>query len=575
MTPPLVLEDAVKTVTADQDKILSPVQTLAHVRKKLEAVGMDILSETRRIDSGRLDIPVFFSVCGTDAKQLTGTSKQMGKGASPEQAEASAVMELMERFSVYAFKTTPAHFTTATWEDVKKQAIPLDQIAASVNESTEETDQVAPFFSALPFNWTPATNLTRNQIVLVPFDWFFMINAFNGASAGNCREEALCQGICEVVERHVCARVAKERLTLPGIDLETVTDPVTKTLIEKFTRNGIRLYASDMTLDTGIPTVSVLAYDPATFPEKSELVWTAGTAPSPVKALNRALTEVAQLGGDFNSGTTYEASGLPKYTSLASADDIMNPAEIKSIDSLPDISDINIRVEVERLIDRLRKIGFEILTIETTHPELNIPAFYTLIPGTAFRERAEMSSMGLFTAKYMAENLPPVKAKQLLEQFETAMPGRYYTCFYQGMVELAMEDIPAAADAFREALGRSPSAQDMPSICSYLGMCLKDMEEYDKALEILNQGLSMDAERTDILNLIGFCHFKRDAFEKAIHAFEQVIALNPSSGIDYANMATNYRKLGQTQKAIAYYEKAVAIDPTLEFAWENLLKLKS
>ena len=35
--------------------------------------------------------------------------------------------------------------------------------------------------------------------------------------------------------------------------------------------------------------------------------------------VSRALTEVAQLAGDFNSGANYVASGLPKFTTLEEA----------------------------------------------------------------------------------------------------------------------------------------------------------------------------------------------------------------------------------------------------------------
>jgi len=59
----------------------------------------------------------------------------------------------------------------------------------------------------------------------------------------------------------------------------------------------------------------------------------------------------------------------------------------------------------------------------------------------------------------------------------------------------------------------------------------------------------------------------------AIRCFEQVIRLNPSSAIDYANIASNYRDMGETDKAIAYYRIALSIDPGIEFARANLEKL--
>ena len=84
----VTLEDAHKGYTHDQDKIFTPEETVQKFREKLEAVDLDILEETVRIDNGRLDIPIYFSLCGRDAEEVIGTKKQMGKGATPAQAEA-------------------------------------------------------------------------------------------------------------------------------------------------------------------------------------------------------------------------------------------------------------------------------------------------------------------------------------------------------------------------------------------------------------------------------------------------------------------------------------------------------
>ena len=72
---------------------------------------------------------------------------------------------------------------------------------------------------------------------------------------------------------------------------------------------------------------------------------------------------------------------------------------------------------------------------------------------------------------------------------------------------------------------------------------------------------------------MGFCHFKLQEHDDAIRCFERVISLDPSSAIDYANIASNYRDLGQKEKAIRYYIMALEIDPSITFAQENLEKL--
>ena len=206
--------------------------------------------------------------------------------------------------------------------------------------------------------WTWGFNLTRNEPVLIPFDWFFAINEFNGPSAGNCVEEAISQGICEVVERHVSSLISQEKISVPAIRPESATDPLVKEMLEKYKANNIQVFLSDFSLDMGIPSVGVLAYDPTTFPEKSEIVWTAGTTPDPQKALSRALTETAQLAGDFNSGANYVASGLPKFRDLDAARFITDTQNSVDIDALPDISNPNIKIEVRKLHCCLEAKGF-------------------------------------------------------------------------------------------------------------------------------------------------------------------------------------------------------------------------
>lgn len=567
------LNDAFKQVTLDQDKILPPEETVKRFREKLKQIQLDILEDTVRIDTGRLGIPVYFSTCGKDAVDVIGTRKQMGKGATPQQAEASAVMELAERFSFFSFVKNPHHFQITTYHHVKDNAISFDDIAKSVHDESDELEVTRAFFENLPLKWTSAFNLTRGEETLIPFDWFYTINEFNGPSAGNCQEEALLQGICEIVERHVSSIISRNRLKVPGINPDSATQPMVVEMIQKYRRSGIRLFVSDFTLNTGIPTVGVLAYDPVTFPEKSEIVWTAGTSPDPQKALSRALTETAQLAGDFITKSNYVASGLPKFSHLEQADYIINPDKEVDISDLPDISHPNIRIEIENCIRTLANIQMEVFVIDTTHPLLQIPAYYTIIPGAHFRERSVGTSVGMFSAKLIAENSPPQHAIRELSYMDERLPNKYYIQFYIGMSYLQLNRPDIALEFFRKALNCNPTDQDIPSIYSYMGVCLKEMGKYKEAIQTLATGEQFDQERTDILNLMGFCHYKLKEHEQAIQCFEKILKINPSSAIDYANIGSNYRAMGNTSKAIQYYQIALMMDPSIEFAKEHLKQL--
>lgn len=574
MNHKVVLSDAFKRYTFDQDKVFTPEETVRRFREKLKVVDLDILEETIRIDTGRLDIPIYFSVCGRDAEEIIGTKKQMGKGGTPQQSEASAVMELAERFSFFSFCKNQNNFFVEEYRNLKERALPFDSIALSVHDDSDELEVAKEIFSELPLKWTWGFNLTRQEEVLVPFNWFYTINEFNGPSAGNCVEEAISQGICEIIERHVSSVISRNRLKRSAINIDSVSDPLVLEMIKKYRSAGVKLFISDFSLDTGIPSVGVLAYDPSTFPEKSEIVWTAGTTPDPQKALSRALTEVAQLAGDFNTSSNYVASGLPKFKDLDEADFVIHPENEIDITRLPDLSHDNIKVEVENCISALSRIGMEVIVINTTHPQLEIPAFYTIIPGAHFRERAAGTSVGMFSAKLTAEGEDTQWALSHLKKMDNLLPGKYYIKFFLGSLYLSMNEPSRALGYFRKALELDPKEEDIPSIYSYIGVCLKDMEQYREAITNLKKAERYDNERTDIYNLMGFCYFKLREHEKAIQSFLKVLQLEPGSAIDYANIASNYRDMGERENAIRYYRFALELDSSIDFARENLMRLE-
>jgi ribosomal protein S12 methylthiotransferase accessory factor len=227
------------------------------------------------------------------------------------------------------------------------------------------------------------------------------------------------------------------------------------------------------------------------------------------------------------------------------------------------------------LLDALANISLEVILIDTMHPLLKVPAFYTIVPGAHFRERASGTSVAMFSAKLITEKLAPDQAIGELEKIDALLPGKYYIQFYLGTCHLALSHLDTALSRFRAASEMNPTNQDAASIHVYQGICLKEMGRYHDALATLEAGETYDTERTDLYNLMGFCHFKLRNHEKAIKCFERVIQLDPSSAIDYANIASNYRDLGDTKRAITYYETALAIDDTIDFARDNLSKLKS
>ena len=261
------------------------------------------------------------------------------------------------------------------------------------------------------------------------------------------------------------------------------------------------------------------------------------------------------------------AGAYNRLVKTIAKDELVLPCNIKPIYKLTSISDGSNRYGgADQLADwRLTA---------TIRYELEIPAFYTIIPGAHFRERALGTSVGMFAAKHIAENRNPAEAIVELKKIDKDIPGKYYIKFYLGSCHIGLGDPDSALKYFEAAMNLEPYEQDIPSVYSYMGIAFKDLAEYGKALDVLKKGAQLDPERTDIYNLMGYCHFKLKEHEAAIENFKKVIELDPSSAIDYANIASNYRNMGETAKAIRYYEMALTLDASIEFAKDNMEKLK-
>ncbi|WP_028584386.1 YcaO-like family protein [Desulfogranum mediterraneum] len=569
----LPLQPCKKQYTYDQDKACSPEETVQRFQARLKATNLDILKEVKRIDNGRLDIPVYFSVCGADAVRTIGNKKQMGKGSTPEQSRASACMELGERFSFFSFKDNPDNFLVGDYQQMEAAGhplLPLEVLLQSVHDTSTSEATLAELLTGLPLLWTWATRLSDMELILIPFSWFYAINEFNGPSAGNTYEEAVIQGISEVIERHVCALISRDQLVTPIIDQDSITDPVARGLLEKFKAHDIELVLNDFSLDTGIPTVGALAWDPATFPEKSEIVYTAGTTPDATKAVIRALTEVAQLAGDFNSGSNYVASGLPKPLQLSEVEHVVRSSRRIRLEEMVDVDDSDIYQEVQNCVAAVRRMGTDVYVVDTMHPELQIPAIYTIIPGAHFRERAMGGDGAMFAAKLASQLLEGAALSAKLDAMQQLLPSAYYLMFYCGRDAYESGKLEIALNYFEQALAADPNEEDLPYLYSYKGSCLKDLEQYEAAAAAIGQGLELDEERPDMHNIVGVCCYKLEQYPQAIHHFTRAVELNPVSAIDYANLALNLEMVGQGQEAIEQYQIALGLDPAIAFALERL-----
>ena len=359
----------------------------------------------------------------------------------------------------------------------------IGHIIRSVEEEIGEADAVR-VMDLVRWRFHPALNVLTGKREYVPLDWFKKLNEFNGSSAGNTFEESISQGANELVERHVCAIVDRTRPELPTIDPGSSDDPVLARLMECFEKNGVRLVLKDFTLGYPVPTVAAVAWDAKTFPALSEIVFTAGTAASPVKAAIRAVTEVAQLAGDFETSRVYEASGLPKFTDLAQVE-WLEKGEVVSFDSMPTVEHDNILKELMRMAEGLDAKGTPLYSVDIRHPELGVTANYNFVPGFDFRERTPHRSIGLFVGRILAEDADFGDAMEGLEVLEEVYPGAYFLPFFRGLLAMRMGDAEYAADQFALAEPLQPADGESALAAFYQAYALSQLERWEETLEPL------------------------------------------------------------------------------------------
>lgn len=569
----MLLKACPKGFTQDLDKVCSPEETVRRVGKILHEYD-GILAENKRIDTGRLGIPVYMSYCGPKALQLLPGRKQMGKGASAAQAQASAIMELTERYSFFAYWQDTDSAVFCTWSEAKERfstpLMPVEHILHSVGDPLDTTSAEA-LLDLVAWRFAPVWDLVREREVLAPVDWFKIVNEYNGSCAGNTAEEAILQGLCEVIERHVCAQVDAHQPDLPNIDPDSSSDPTLQDLVSAFRSAGIHFWLKDFSAGLPLPTVGALAYDPSTFPETSEIVFTAGTATSPAKAAIRALTEVAQLAGDFTTKSNYEASGLSKYTALEDCA-WLTQGPTQPISALPDRSNPDIAREIRDTVHLLHDQGLYAYAADITHPELHIPAFYTFIAGCDFRERTRNPSLGLFIGRKLAEEAPLEEARVGIEILAALQPHAPYISFFQGLLALRENTPEHALQYFTAATSLQPNEEERALAEFYSGYAASLLEDWETAIWHLERSLAASRSHA-ACNLRGVAAFKQNKYHEARKYFEQALAEDSGSAIDLANVGMCALRLGEPGQAMEYLQAALERDPHIAFAQEALTEL--
>jgi len=374
-------------------RVKDPVDTYDSNEEKLRTAGITRITEITHLD--RVKIPVFSSIRPT--AQSGGVSVYAGKGATVEQARASAMMEGFERYSAEKQDIDQEKISISTYNEIKNESVlnPNDLLLPKSFENQNIEMQ--------KLEWIEAEEIISESPILVPANAVFhpyipnreikpcamamFKGNTNGLASGNVIEEAVLHGIFEVVERDAWSIFELTKRNKKQIDLDTIENETVSELVEKFTSQGIKIKLMDITADLKIPTI-VASADDTVLKDAALLTLGVGTHLNPEIAAIRALSEVAQSRATQIHGTredTVRADFMRKagYENMKRTNKDYFVEEDEKI-NLSDIENKitgSIKRDIEVSIEEVQKAGLDkVIYYDLTREEIGVNVARVIIP---------------------------------------------------------------------------------------------------------------------------------------------------------------------------------------------------
>ena len=332
-----------------------------------------------------------------------------GKGVTAIQAEVGAMCEAIERYS--------GHFH-GDEEMVRGSLRSLGERAIHPNDCqlyherqyatrAEWNQEHAAFqFVCREFDpdaeidWTPVWSLTEQRHRLLPTGMLYfgtpgergghlLLSDSNGNAAGSSLEDAVLQGLLELVERDGVALWWYNRTRMPAVDLDSFTDTWIDELRDVYAGLGREIWVLDVTADLRVP--AMVAVSRRVDQPHEEIMFGFGAHLDPRIAVRRALTELNQMmpalvgTADFGQFAAHDPDSVRWWREATVAsqpyllpDPTATPRTPASYGYTPytDILD-----EITLIQRRIEDLGMHVLVLDQTRPDIGLPVVKVIVPG--------------------------------------------------------------------------------------------------------------------------------------------------------------------------------------------------
>lgn len=327
-----------------------------------------------------------------------------GKGITSVQARMSALGEAVERYcgSFHGDEeVVSASFSSLGADAVHPNRCQLfapDQFRDrdSWNREHSSFQYVPPVFDEdAVIGWTPVWSLTQRRHRLLPTELLYfgspaqsLLSAdSNGNAAGASLEDAVLQGLLEVIERDAVALWWYCRDRVPGVDLAAFGDPWLAEMRAVYADLGRSLWVLDLTADLGVPTMAACSARN----DGSHVLFGFGAHLDAPIAVRRAVTELNQLMpallaaeqdgcppcDDADATRWFDTANVANqpYLSPDPARRLLGPADYSCAQGE------DIFAEIEAIRRRLEARHLEMLVLDQTRPDIGLPVVKVVVPG--------------------------------------------------------------------------------------------------------------------------------------------------------------------------------------------------
>ena len=387
-------------------KEVTPEETVKRLKELLKKIGIEVV-ETWSDESSVGTYSLRVAIKGTDIGQN-------GKGMTKEFAMASAYAEFFERFQngVFRFRMEKPSKEIPFSNSPDEKHLSVEEALQGNNsffqyilqengkenctkeEKIEYIKEILNEKSALvereDYLYLPYYSVKNKNIEYVPDRLFSYLYDTNGMCAGNSKEEALIEGLSEILERYAGTKMVKEKITLPEIPMEYIEKfPKVKKMVDKLNKNTEYYFRLvDCSFGGKYPVAGLYILEKNT----GKFGFRLGAHPDYGIAMERCFTEAAQGRDiyeyaetcifDFYEGEKTEDRNITEYifTHFAAAPyQAIGPKSEYKFTEMPDVSNLDNKTILKNLVNTILSEGNDILVRDVS--VLGFPAFSIVIPG--------------------------------------------------------------------------------------------------------------------------------------------------------------------------------------------------